>query len=82
MCLSVGWGEGSREGIVYLYNLSNSPVLISEGPPSIYLDYPCRPAASFLLLWPQWGCIRVRAVLRVSPAPGALPCPPPKGIPV
>lgn len=35
---------------MYLYNLSNSPVLISEGPPSIYLDYPCRWAASFLLL--------------------------------
>lgn len=35
---------------MYLYNLSNSPVLISEGPPSIYLDYPCGQAASFLLL--------------------------------
>lgn len=50
VCLGVGVGEGSREGIVYLYNLSNSPVLISEGPPSIYLDYPCGQAASFLLL--------------------------------
>lgn len=34
---------------MYLYNLSNSPVLISEGAPSIYLDYPCGRAASFLL---------------------------------
>lgn len=63
---------------MYLYNLSNSPVLISEGPPSIYLDYPCRPAASFLRLLLQAGCVRVRGFLLVSPAPG----PPPRGGPL
>lgn len=59
VCLWVGAGagagEGSREGIVYLYNLSNSPVLISEGSPSIYLDYLCDQAASFLLFSPLAG---------------------------
>lgn len=62
LCVSVqgGGGEGSREGTVYLYNLSNSPVLISEGPPSIYLDYPCRSAASFLLPLLLLGCVYVR----------------------
>lgn len=52
---------------MYLYNLSNSPVLISEGPPSIYLDYPCRAAASFSLLLLPLGCVRVRA-------PAGVPC--------
>lgn len=37
LCVSVfgrGWGgEVSPEGILYLYNLSNSPMLISEGHP-------------------------------------------------
>lgn len=70
---------------MYLYNLSNSPVLISEGPPSIYLDYPCRPLPpSCLLLLLQTGRVRVRGVLLVSPAPGPPPpgvAPSPKGIP-
>lgn len=86
VCLSVGGGAGSREGIVYLYNLSNSPVLISEGPPSIYLDYPCPSAASFLPPLLLLGCVCVRAVLLVPPhvaPPGvvcALPCCSPQGI--
>lgn len=72
---------------MYLYNLSNSPVLISEGPPSIYLDYPCLSAASFLLLWLLLGCMYVGAVLLVPPhlaPPGvvcALPCRAPQGTP-
>lgn len=33
VCLWAKGGEGSRKGIVYLYNLSNSLVLISEGHP-------------------------------------------------
>jgi hypothetical protein len=70
VCLWAGVGKGSREGIVYLYNLSNSPVLISEGPPSIYLDYPCGSAASFLLLsLLLLGCVYIKVIL-VSPAPG------------
>lgn len=56
---------------MYLYNLSNSPVLISEGPPSIYLDYPCPSAASFLPLLLLLGCVCVRAVLHLLP-PGVV----------
>lgn len=56
---------------MYLYNLSNSPVLISEGPPSIYLDYSCRSAASFLLLLLLPGYMYIRALL-VFLAPGTL----------
>lgn len=73
---------------MYLYNLSNSPVLISEGPPSIYLDYPRRSAASFLLLLLLLGRVCLRAVLLVSPVPGpsgvvcGLPCLSPTGVSV
>lgn len=56
---------------MYLYNLSNSPVLISEGPPSIYLDYPCPSAASFLPLLLLLGCVCVRAALHLLP-PGVV----------
>ena len=68
MCLSgCGGRGGERGGHVYLYNLSNSPVLISEGPPSIYLDYLCPSAASFLPFLLLLGCVCVRAVLHLLP---------------
>ena len=57
---------------MYLYNLSNSPVLISEGPPSIYLDYPCPWAASFLPLLILLGCVCVRAVLKPAASRGGV----------
>lgn len=59
---------------MYLYNLSNSPVLISEGPPSIYLDYPCPSAASFLPLLLLLGCVCVRAALHLLGLQGGVPC--------
>ena len=63
---------------MYLYNLSNSPVLISEGPPSIYLDYPCRPAASFLLLLPPWAVCVSRPRLASAHLLRTLPPPLPR----
>lgn len=65
---------------MYLYNLSNSPVLISEGPPSIYLDYPCPSAASFLPLLLLLGCVCVRAVLHLLP-PGVVCALPGRALP-
>lgn len=56
VCLWAKGGEGRRKGIVYLYNLSNSLVLISEGHLNIS-GSPCGLAASFLLSVLLWGCV-------------------------
>lgn len=77
MCVCLGWGGGAGRASCIFIIFLNSPVLISEGPPSIYLDYPCPWAASFLLLLLPVGPVCIKAVLLGSlcPALSGVPLP-------